>query len=203
MTAQDDQHHGPAGARAAARSQSVLRDTVLVVLLFSAMNLGKYFTAVFVLKLLPFDILLVAVLMYTSLARRFRFRMGGGLFTLFVFMALDVAYELFSVIAIDGGATANLSLGVALLRNAALIFAVAQLDYDDEKTRRWLVAAGVLFSLIAIAGYLQATLNSARILSLPALHDPGIFYSVDNRQIRLQGLREDPNFFSSSTSSRC
>ena len=195
MAAAGDHQDGQAiGIAATVRPPSSLQ-TFLVVLIFSAMHFGSYFSMGFVLNLLPIDVVLGVVLVYAMFARRFSFRLGGKLFTLFVFMALSVAYEIFSVIAIDGGATENISLGVAVLRNAVLIFTIAQLDYDAERTRRWLMAAGAVFSLIALAGFLRAMQNSAVILASPALRDPGIMYTVEAGQIRLQGLREDPNFF--------
>lgn len=169
--------------------------TLVVVLIYAAMNFGSYFSVGFVLKLLPIDALLGVFLIYAVLARRFSFRLGGELFILFLLMALSFACEIFSVIAIDGGATENISLGVAVARNAGLVFTVAQLDYDYGRTRRWLVAAGAGFSLVAIGGFLNAVQNYARIAAVRSLHDPGIFYTLGEGQIRLQGLREDPNFF--------
>lgn len=169
--------------------------TLIVVLLFAAMNLGTHFSVGFVLRVLPIDIAIGAALLYTLLARRFVIRLPAGLFVLLVLIALNAAYELASVIFIDGGASENLSLGVALVRNAALVLVIAQLDYDADRTRAWITAAGAAFSVIAIGGFLRATHDSARILSSHAFDNPGIFYTVDNLQIRLQGLREDPNFF--------
>jgi hypothetical protein len=195
MIAAGHQGHGPPDGVAGAGHAPATLHTLLVVLIFSAMNFGKYFGTGFVLKVLPIDLLLVALLIYTSLARRFRFRLGGGLFILFAFMALNIACEILSVIAIDGGAPENISLGVALVRNAVLIFIVAQLDYDYQRTRRWLMAAGAAFSLIAIAGWLNAIRNYAQIAASRSLHDPQIFYVFSEGQLRLQGLREDPNFF--------
>lgn len=181
------------GAHGAAAESSYVH-TVIVLLVFVAMNFGGYFT---VKRFLPVDFVIIPCLGYITFERRFHIRLNGPLFLFFVFYFMVFAMMAASIIVIDGGSTENIAPFVGHLRNGALVYLIAQLDYDHERLGRWIVLAGAVFSLIAIAAYIYGVMHPEAVEQVTAeeLWRERIFFVSEKGLIRLQGLREDPNLY--------
>ncbi|MBI5563154.1 MAG: O-antigen ligase family protein [Deltaproteobacteria bacterium] len=178
-----------------ARNRPSRLHTLIAVLLLAVMNFGSHFGANLGVKIMPIDVVTAAFLGYVIFTRHFYFRLDGSGMVLFLLLFLSFFIEMFSVVVIDGGATENVTLGVAVLRNAALIFIIMQINYDQSRVRAWLMYVGVFFSLAAIAGYLYAQSIYSQILSTRSMWESDVFWTMEAGHLRLQGLQADPNFF--------
>lgn len=169
---------------------------LLILLLFGSMYLGTNFVLDVGIKISPTDIAILILLFLSPRIKHFNFKINKYTVILLMLIFIGFLLEMLSVVVVDNGDPENITLGIALLRNAVLIFLISQINYDYKKLSRWIVILGVFSSIVAIAGYVKAVSNYAVILSNKLLWHPGIFYSLDNIGVlRLQGFRENPNFF--------
>ncbi len=173
--------------------KTALPGTLLILFLFSSLYLGTNFAFDLGIIITPSDLTILAFLIFLPVIKQFKFRLNKHVLILFALIFISFLLETISALLRD--LPQNLTLGIALLRNGALIFLILQVNYDYKKLSKWIVLSGVFFSIIAIAGFVNSLLNYRKIIFNQNLWDPGIFYTLDQGILRLQGLKEDPNFF--------
>lgn len=169
--------------------------TFWIVFLFTTLYFGSHFVVNIGVKITPTDIAILVGFTFLLIINQFKFEIDKNVSLLFILFLVNFLVEMLSVTIIDLGDTENITLGVAIIRNAILVFLVSQIKYDYKMVCKWIVITGIVFSIIGIVGYIKSLLNYAEIVSNPDLWQPHLFYTLDMGILRLQGLREDPNFF--------
>lgn len=170
-------------------------DMLIFLLIFSSFYFGEKFLLNIGIKISPFDIVLLCSITSFLILHRFKWNLNGVLISFVILSLLNVIIEFLSVIFIDAGEPRNITLAVALIRNIILVLLIAQLNFDLKKGMSVIIVMGVINSLIALVFYFKAFLNYRTIILDQTLWEPGIFYSLDQGILRLQGLKDDPNFY--------
>ncbi len=169
-----------------------LPGTFLIFLLFSSLHLGKLFFIDIGVKITPTDIVILVSLFLLLRVNKFRLKPDKYIVILIALFSASSLLEITDALIRD--MPENITLGIAMLRNCALIVLVSQLAYDYKKLSRWIVFSGVFFSIVALIGYLIAALHLTAIAIDYKLWAPDIFILYD-RLLRLTGLAGDPNIF--------
>ena len=178
-----------------ARPDNIKHDTFLAFLLYASLYFGDNFNFNLGVKISFADLILLLFFGWIVLTSSLSIRFSPRLIPLFILMGLCASVEFLSLIVIDLGDTENITLGVAIIRNALLILLMYQLTLDHARLQKYLVYAAFLFSTIAIIFYARGLLNIELIVKNRHLWDPGLFYTLDSGYLRLQGFNEGPNMF--------
>lgn len=173
--------------------ERTLLGSFLIVLLYSSLHLGPKFVISAGIRITPTDIVILVFLTALLIINQFRFRINRQTVILLLLIFACFLLEIFD--ALFRGLPRNFTLGIALLRNASLIFLVFQINYDQKKVSRWIIRSGVFFSIVALIGLAKSIPDYFTIINNERLWHPKIFYSLDSGLLRLSGLKGDPNFF--------
>jgi hypothetical protein len=173
-------------------------DLFIFYLIFTSLYFGSFFDINIGFKITLTDISLLLALLSFFLSRK-KIILTSSLLTLMSFLILCFLLEFFMWLFLDLGDITNLSLSIAILRNLILVFIVSQLNLSSYiksyKLFNYLILIGVIMSLIALIGYSYFLLHIIQIKLDKNMWHPHIFYTLDSGILRLQGLREDSNFF--------
>ncbi len=167
-----------------------------ILFLFASMYLGSKFVLDLGVKISPTDLAILVCLLVMIFLTRFRLTLGKNTGVLILLILSNVIIEFVSVIVVDGGDPDNITLGIAIIRNCMMVFVISQLHFDQRATMKRIVLLGGFVSIISIFGYVKSLFSYKTIIANPDMWRPEIFYTLGMGGVmRLQGLREDPNFF--------
>lgn len=173
--------------------------TLFIVLLFQSLYMrGTPFVLNAGIKVSPVDIILIIFFCFhlvNIFMGKTKIKLSYPLNCLLCFFCILSVVEIFSVIFIDKGQPGNVTLALSIIRNFILIYLIVNLVILKMKTILFIVVIAAINSIIALFFYIKTLSNIYIIMSRPDLWKPGIFYTLDQGVLRLQGLSDDPNFF--------